>query len=464
MKRWACAALALSICSAALSCVAMAQPVAGHAFTAAMAARVDQIGSTEVSGDRTPGAAIAIVEDGRVVYARGFGMANIGKHLRVQPDTEFYIGDLSAQFTFAGVLLLAQDGKLRLDDRIVKYLPELGANGTATIAQLLAQSSGLAPLSADPTHPIKTGDLLAQVGAAKPVAAPGGAPVNNPLNAMLAGIIIERVSGVPLSDYLQQHIFTPLVMNHTFYATDNGISPDHAIGYTRAGTIFAVAKPWDPSALLGARGVVSTVNDLAKWDIAMPILLRVDAMREMFTGNAATDGTSYGMGWVIDQRGGKRFVWLDGQIAGYRSMNAVLPDDHIAAIVLTNADALHGGPVASPEQMASQILDVVAPPQEAHLQNAIVARAQEWLGRLATKQIDRTELTAEFSSYLTDKLVASEDVASYGKLESLVPLSSSTNASGSTVYEFIARYPRAQYHYRFSVAKDGKIDGLKLTP
>jgi CubicO group peptidase (beta-lactamase class C family) len=253
-------------------------------------------------------------------------------------------------------------------------------------------------------------------------------------------------------------------MNHTFYATDNGISPDHAIGYTRAGTIFAVAKSWDASALLGARGLVSTVNDLAKWDIAMPILLRVDAMREMFTGNAATDGTSYGMGWVIDQRGGKRFVWLDGQIAGYRSMNAVLPDDHIAAIVLTNADAFHGGPVASPEQIAAQILDVVAPPQEAHLQNAIVARAQEWLGRLASKQIDRTELTADFSAYLTDKLVASEDVASYGKLESLVPLSSSTNASGSTVYEFIARYPRAQYHYRFSVAKDGKIDGLKLTP
>ena len=147
-----------------------------------------------------------------------------------------------------------------------------------------------------------------------------------PLNYLLAGLIVERASGVPLSDYLEQHIFIPLVMDHTFLAGDSGISPTHATGYTRTAQGFVTAPMWDPSWLAGDAGFVSTIDDLAKWDIEMPVLLRVDAVRTIFTPGASVGPTQYGMGWVIDRRGGKEFVWSNGEISGYRAMNALLPE------------------------------------------------------------------------------------------------------------------------------------------
>ena len=119
--------------------------------------------------------------------------------------------------------------------------------------------------------------------ARKPPAAPGAVYANDPLNYQLLGLIVERASGVPLSEYLEQHIFIPLIMDHTFLAGDNGISPSHAAGYTRGAHGFSERTAGDPSWLGGNAGLVSTVDDLAKWDIEMPMLLRVDAVRTMYT-------------------------------------------------------------------------------------------------------------------------------------------------------------------------------------
>ncbi|MDP9025171.1 MAG: hypothetical protein M3N13_07350, partial [Candidatus Eremiobacteraeota bacterium] len=99
-----------------------------------------------------------------------------------------------------------------------------------------------------------------------------------------------------------------------------------------------------------------------------------------------------------------------------------------------------------------------------HMENAVIERAREWLGRLANHSIDRTQLTARFSSYLTDQLVVKENFAALGKAQTLVPISSTAGSGGDTVYEFLARFAHEQYHYRISIAKDGKIDGLVLEP
>jgi CubicO group peptidase (beta-lactamase class C family) len=383
------------------------------------------------------------------------------------PDTQFYVGGLTRQFTAAAILLLAQDGKLALDDHVSKYVPEFRAGGTITIAQLLTQTSGLPQYaqitgaSADLTRPMNLSALLKSLDASK--AAPAGtAYANNPLNYLIAGLVVERASGVPLSDYLEQHLFIPLVMDHSFLAGDSGISPLHAAGYTRATRGFAAAPIWDPSWLEGDAGLVTTVYDLAKWDIEMPILLRVDAVRTMFAPNASNGPTRYGMGWVIDRRGGKDFVWSSGEISGYSSMNALLPEQHVGVIVFSNADSLHG-PVTIPEELGARILDAIVPPTTAHLDNTIVARAKEWLARLASGHIERGELTPAFSAYLTDDLIVREDFAALGPLQSIVPLSSSAGSSGDTVYEFLVRYKSAQYHYEFELTPQGKIDGITLT-
>jgi D-alanyl-D-alanine carboxypeptidase len=431
-----------------------------------MSDKIDRIAIDEIHASRTPGIAIGIVEDGQLVYARGFGFATLAPHEPMASDTEFYAGGLTKEFTAAAVLLLVQDSKLKLDDPVSKYVPEFHLGAGITIAQLLTQTSGLPDythatgISTDPSRSIKLADLLAAVDKMKPAAPPGTVYANNPLNYLLAGLVVERASGVTLSDYLEQHIFIPLVMDHTFLAGDSGISPTHATGYTRASQGFGTAPSWDPTWLAGDAGLVSTIDDLAKWDIEMPVLLRVDAVRTIFTPAANAGPTHYGMGWVIDRRGGKEFVWSNGEISGYRAVNDLLPNEHVGVIVFSNADSLHGG-VTIPEEVGSRILGVLAPPATA-LDNTVITRAKEWLARLASGRLDRAELTPTFSSYLTDELVARENFASLGRLEDIVPVSSTTESNGDTLYDFLVRYPHAQYHYHFEVAPNGKIDGITL--
>ncbi|HEY6326251.1 MAG TPA: serine hydrolase domain-containing protein [Candidatus Cybelea sp.] len=469
MRRWGsvfATALFVGFLARASVLPACSQP--GLALTPSVAARIDGMARDEIHAGRTPGLAIGVVEDGRLVYARGFGFATIAPHAAMLPDTEFYAGGLTMEFTAAAILLLAQDGKLSLDDRVSKYVPEFHLGADVTIAQLLTQTSGfpsytaIPKIASDLTRTIKMNDLLAMVDGIKPAAPPGAVYANNPLNYLIAGLIVQRVSGVPLSDYLEQHIFLPLVMNHTFLAGDNGIGA-HATGYTKSGRDFAVAPTWDPAWLDGDSGIVSTIYDLAKWDIEMPVLLRVDSVRTMFSPTASAGPTKYGMGWVIDRRGGKEFVWTNGEISGYRAMNALLPEQQVGVIVLSNVDSLHARSVTIPEELGARILDLLVPPATANLDNAVVTRAKEWLERLASRHLDRSQLTPSFSAYMSDELIAREDFAALGPVQSIAPISSTVETNGDTLYEFLVVYPNAQFHYQFEVTADGKIDGLSLT-
>jgi CubicO group peptidase (beta-lactamase class C family) len=460
-------ATALSLCVLTQTGSLPARADAGFALTQALSDRIDQMAKDQIHAGRTPGLAIGIVEDGRIVYAHGFGFADLGKHVPMTPDTQFYAGGLTREFTAAAILLLVQNGKLALDDRVSKYVPEFHLGATITIAQLLVQTSGLPSsskipgVSADPKHPIKLGAVLASLDQMKLAAPPGTVYAEDPMNYLLAALIVERASGVPLSDYLEQQIFIPLVMDNTFLAGDSGIAAQHALGYTRSPRGFDPAPAWDPSWLGGDAGLVTTIYDLAKWDIAMPILLRVDAVRTMFAPAANNGPTRYGMGWVIDRRGGKDFVWSDGDIAGYRAMNALLPEQHIGVIVFSNADSLHE-PATIPESLGGQILDLIVPPTTAHLSNATIERAKEWLTLLSSGHVRRDELTPAFSAYLTDDFIAHQNLAGLGPLQSIVPVSSTAESNGDTLYEFLVRFRYAQYHYDFELTAEGKIDGIRL--
>lgn len=438
---------------------------AGVTITPAIAAQIDAIARTQIHAGHTPGLAIGVVESGRIVYARGFGFADAQRHVLMTPDTEFYAGGLTGQFTAAALLLLAQDGKISLDDRLTKYVPEFHNGSSITVGQLLGQTSGLPPVNRipgirdDPTRPLGLDALFAALDQMKaPV--PTAAYVANPLNGIIAALVVERASGVPLSDYLEQHVFIPLIMDHSFLAGDSGISQRRAIGYLPTARGFAPAPLWDPSWMSGDTGLVTTIYDLAKWDIEMPILLRVDATRKMFAASENAGPTSYGLGWVIDRRGGKDFIWSNGASMGFRSFNALLPEEHVGIIVFSNADGSHN--VALPEEIGARVLDLIVPPRSTRMDNAIVERARDWLGRLTTGQIERGELTASFSAYLTDDLVEHDNFGRLGPLISIVPLSSTSETNGDTLYEFLVRFRRGQYHYDFELSPDGKIDGLRL--
>ena len=459
-----CLALVVAVLASAAS-----PPPPSHTLTATMANRIDDLGRRQIAQHRAPGLAVAIVEDGRIVYARGFGYADLNAHRHVVPETQFYAGGVGMPFAAAALLLLEQQGKLKLDDRVTKYVPELTVAGNATIDQLLHQTSGLPDLAQAPgfridrSHTAKLADIIAAVDKLQPSFAPGTKVETNDLNYMIAGLIVERASGLPLSDYLQQNIFIPLVMNATFSAGDRGISSQRAVGYTGGQEKFRKADVWDPAWLYGGNALVTNVYDLAKWDIGFPLLLRVDAERAMFTASSANSPLQFGLGWMIDQREGKRYIWQSGQISGFQAMNALLPDDNIAVIVLENTDALHAHSVAMPQTLAAQVLDIILPPAGVSMNNAVMEKAREWLQRLAEGHIDRTQLTPSFSRYLSDTLVERSNFAALGKPQTLIPVDSIAAANGATVYEFLVRFARDEYYYKLTLAQDGKIDGLYLS-
>lgn len=439
-------------------------------FTASTARQIDAIARSEVHSGSTPALAIGIVEDGLLVYARGFGYAALRPKRRpASAATQFYAASLSKQFTAACVLLLAQQKKLSLDDRLTKYVPELSIARDVTIRELLQQTSGLPDVRKAPgiphalTDPVKISALLSAGNTLRMQAKPGTAFDDDGFNYMLAGLVVQRVSGLPLSIFEATQIFQPLIMSSTFLAGDEGISPQHAVGYTRARGRFIPVKGWDPSWLFGNADLVTNVQDLAKWDIGFPLLLNVDSVREMWTPNGLPQQLQYGMGWVVDQRGGERYFWQSGRLPGFNAMNAVLPDEHLAVIVLANADSLQTQTTVQPQRLASRILNVVAPLPAAHFANTIVTRASEWLGRLARVDIDRTQLTPTFSQYLTDRLVHRSDFASYGPVLSLVPVES-YQRTADTVYVFDVRFRHGNYRFDFTLAPDGKVDGLFLRP
>lgn len=425
-------------------------------FTPATEQRIDRIVEAEISAHRAPGIAVGVVESGRIIYARGFGRADVSRNVPISPATQFRIGQLSEEFTAAALLLLEQSDKLKLDDTVTTYLPELTFARSVTLRDLLDQTSGL-PHVSDWAHLIKA------ASAARPASPPHTTYDFNPLNYVIASMVVERVAGIPLSDYVEQHIFVPLVMDSSLYVGERGISDTHAIGYTMHGTGFAKALQWSISRSAGNADVISNVYDLAKWDIEFPILLRVDAVREMFTPGLAGVVDHHAMGWTIDQRDGKLFVWQNAEIPGYHAMNALLPDDHVAVIVLTNTDTF-GGNATLPEEIAGRILDVLVPPTAQRVDNAVVSRARDWLARLATGRIDRTQLTPEFSSYLSDSVVRQANIAAFGPVISMVPIASVAAAKGATQYEFLVHFEHAVRHYEFTLAADGRIAFISFSP
>lgn len=444
-------------------------PPSAPPFSAAKAHAIDDLARAEMHSGSTPGLAIGVVQDGLLVYAHGFGYASLQPKRAVNPSTQFYAGSLSKQFTAACVLLLAQQKKLSLDDKVTKYVPELSVAKNVTLRQLLLQTSGLprarnAPgVERDLTRPIKIEDLVKAANSMPLQFAPGTQFDDNNFNYLIAGLIVQRVSALPLSIFYSTQIFQPLIMTSSFLAGDQGISASHALGYSRAAGTFRRVRPWDPTWLFGSSDLVTTVQDLAKWDIGLPLLLNVDSIREMWTPNGLQGAVPYGMGWIVDQRGGQTYVWQNGQIAGYHAVNALLAQEHIAVIVLANADSLGSATTVQPERLANRILDIIAPLPPAHFGNTITTRAGEWLGRLARVDVDRTQLTTSFSQYLSDQVVHRADVASLGAVLSVVPVES-YQRSDDTVYVFDVKFARGAYRFDFTLTPDGKIDGLFLQP
>ncbi len=310
-------------------------------------AAIDRLFSTWDKPD-TPGAALAVVRDGKIIYSRGYGMANLEYAAPITPTTPFHAASLSKQFTALAIHMLVQEGKLDLDDPVRKHLPEMVIEAPITIRHLLHHTSGLrdvwdlvalAGLRMDDV--ITDGDMLGLLYSQKELNfAPGQEELYSNSGYSLLGQIVRRVSGKTLAAFTQERVFSPLGMKNTHFHENYGaLVKGRAYSYrrTREGYVY-VALSFSNT---GATSLFTTVEDLATWNANFDTT-RVGGpavMAALLTSGKLANGreTGYASGLVVTPYRSVPSVAHSGSDAGYRAYYLRLPQQKLAVMVLGNA-------------------------------------------------------------------------------------------------------------------------------
>ena len=316
---------------------------------ALIASQVDNLLTNEATHQQFSGS-VLIARDNQVLLGKGYSMADWGKQVPNTPNTKFYLGSTTKQFTDMAILLLQQQGKLQVHDHICSYIVHCPpAWQPVTIHELLTHTSGIPEYddasvsNASPQSWINDFDDV-------PLGfAPGSEFSYCNVCYQILAYVVETASGEPYCTFLQQAIFDPLQMKNTGCDPHNLSLPDRAVGYA-SWRVKDVSIGWDVdpqlSFLFGAGLLYSTVEDLYRWDQALSshILISQQLLDKAFTPYIASQyvGSSYGYGWFIAKAPipGHRLIWHDGRVDGFRTYNGLYPDDGVTIIFLSNLSTL----------------------------------------------------------------------------------------------------------------------------
>ena len=324
-------------------------------FTAAVAVSADPADdfiNEQRREFQLPAVSLAVVKNGEIIKAGGYGLADKDRNIPATPDTVYKIGSVSKQFVATGVMLLAHDKRLRLDDPISKYLDQTPSSWTPiTIRHLLTHISGLVRESPAFTFTknLTDGELLGATYKVPLRFAPGEKWEYSNTGYVALAEIIRVVAQQPWTEYLHQKVFAPAGMTVTVPTNSTVPVPNRAQGY---GGSDNKRKIDDWVALRASGAFLSNVNDLAKWDALLHTdkILSEAARREMWTAVRLTGGSTaaYGLGWHIDTGvGRRRRIWHGGGLPGFTSHFVRYLDDGLSVIVLSNGDDSDMGAIAN---------------------------------------------------------------------------------------------------------------------
>ena len=331
-------------------------------------AQVDQL-FTEWDKPTSPGCALAIMRDGHIIYERGYGMADLDHDVKITPTTVFHVGSVSKQFTAASVLMLAQEGKLSLDDQATKYVPELPNFGVPiTLRQLLHHTSGLRDqwallglagwrLDLDLTT---DADVLAVLSRQKALNFPPGSKFlySNTGYTLLAQVV-KHVGGQSFRAFTSNRIFSPLGMSHSHFRDDHAeIVKDIAYGYAPRHGGFGLSIPNFDT--VGPTGLLTTVEDLALWDenFYTARFGGETLVNQLQERGSLNDGTqlNYAAGLEIGKYRGLNIVNHSGNDAGYQADLIRFPDQHFSVALLCNLASI------DPNALSRRIADIYLAP------------------------------------------------------------------------------------------------------
>lgn len=340
----------------------LAAPRVYSADSAVSPEQIDQI-FAGMASTGAPGGAVLVLENGRVVFERGYGVSDLRSLRKIDAQTNFRLASCTKQFTAMAIMLLVHDGKLHYEDRLTDVFPDFPAYGKSiSIRNLLNHTSGLldyedlmaqqpAGTAEEKLSQIKDAGVLEILEQQKTTKFPPGTKwdYSNSGYAVLA-MVVQKVSGEPFGDFLHDRIFAPLKMNATLaYEKGKNTVSNRAYGHTHEGGAWHQMDQSSTSAVLGDGGVYSSLDDLAKWDraLAQNTLLSAEEMKPAITPVKVSDGgvqepdgtpAAYGFGWFLNPYKGHPRMWHYGETVGFRTTIQRFVDQKLTIIVLCNRD------------------------------------------------------------------------------------------------------------------------------
>jgi CubicO group peptidase (beta-lactamase class C family) len=318
---------------------------------------VDEFVNSELRAQYIPGVAVAVVRDGKIIKAAGYGMANVELGVPTKPESIFQTGSVGKQFTATAVIMLVEEGKVGLGDKISKYFPDSPpAWKDITVRHLLTHTSGIPDYTEEKTggainmHTDYTEEDLVKRIAALPLGFPPGEEWSYSNSGyLILGVLIRHVSGEFYGDFLQRRIFQPLQMTSTRIISEADIVPNRSAGYRMVKGELKNQEWVSPSLNTTADGALYTnVLDMAKWDAALYTekLLKRSSFDQMWTPVKLNGGKTYpyGFGWGISDVNGHRLLEHGGAWQGFTMHISRYVDDQLTIIVMTNLDSGHSNP------------------------------------------------------------------------------------------------------------------------
>lgn len=452
--------------------IAVAAPAAAEPLTAAQTAAIDQAVAKALADTAVPSASIAVVRGGKIVLRKAYGQAN--QALPAKPEQPYQIASISKQFTAMALLLLEDEGKLSLDDKVAKWIPGVSGGDRIALRQLLNHTSGLQdywpqdfsfPAMARPTTPQGIVDQWAK----RPLDfQPGDQAQYSNTGYVIAGMIAEKASGEPLMAYLKRKIFVPLGMT-SVVSQDDAVGPAFPSGHGRyaLGPVRAVtpaARGW----LYAAGELAMSAEDLAKWNIARinRSLVPADDWAAQETTTRLNDGTAIpnGLGVFVSSASGRKTVSHGGESVGFLATNAVYPAERSAITVMTNS---WSGNAYS--RIAREIAKIVLPPPpETSGIAAATERARTVYDQLRTGTLDRALLTENANYYFTSQAVADyrSSLAPLGEPTAFEPNGKPSPRGGFMIQGYTVKFPGRTLNLStfYEPAGQGRIEQFLVSP
>jgi len=428
-------------------------------------AKIDEIAAKALADSGAPSVSVAVVQAGKIAFERAYGKARLEPATDARADMRYSIGSVSKQLLAGSVLLLVQDGKLSLDDRVAKYLPDLTRAKEVTIRQLLTHTSGyqdyypqdyVAPFM---LKPVTAGQILDRWGKKPLDFDPGTRWQYSNTNYAIAGRIVERVTGRPFFEFLSERILKPLGMTSAINLAEQTIGPEDAAGYTR----FALGppRPAPPEGrgwLFAAGELAMTAHDLALWDISLMerTLLKPVSIEAMTTPARLRNGTptNYALGVGVTDADGHPRWQHGGAVSGFVSLNTVWPDQKAAVVVFANEDG---------SSATGEIVREIAPMLVGEAEDRDAARslaeARRIFDGLLEGKIDRSLLTADADAFFTPQVLedAAASLQAQGPLVSLKQTGVELRG-GMTYRHFEVKFKERSLHLSTLTVAGGKLE------